>query len=67
MRTDGASAVKAELCSVASHRGVYDEEIRVQMDLQVTDVRDLFPMVGRQVYIYPKSRWGMFVDWLLRT
>lgn len=67
MRTDGASAVKAELYSVASQRGVYDEEIRVQMEMQVTDVRDLFPMVGGQVYIYPKSRWGMFVDWLLKT
>lgn len=59
--------MKAELHSVSSQRGVYDESITVHMEMRVSDCRDMFPMVGSDVYIYPKSRWNMFLDWLLKA
>lgn len=24
-------------------------------------------LIGNTVYLYPKSRWGMFMDWLLKA
>ena len=42
----------------------YPRTTEVQMETTEAGFTNL---VGTEVYVYPKSRWGMFIDWLLRA